>query len=249
MVEARDGHLASSTTIQLEVTNTNRAPRLIPMPPQYVREGDVLEFHLTAVDLDGDASRYEVVSGLPAGAALDSRSGRFRWTPRFDQAGEYRVLVRAEDTGAAGEPREFVLHVQDVNRAPQIDVTDHAVQLGQTLAFTVKANDPDPGDSLTYSATNLPQGASLDPGTGGFTWTPGPGQLGEQIVVFSVTDGQATTSRSITLEAAVQPEAPNVTLVLTPSFPVLPGELVLIHAIADSRTDRKPRAVGQWAGG
>ena len=48
---------------------------------------------------------------------------------------------------------------------------DQTVNEGQTLQFTVSADDAD-GDVLTYSASNLPPGATFDPNTQSFSWTP-----------------------------------------------------------------------------
>jgi hypothetical protein len=56
----------------------------------------------------------------------------------------------------------------------------------QTLTFTVSASDPD-GDTLTYSATGLPSGATLSGQT--FSWTPAVGQAGSYTVTFVASDG------------------------------------------------------------
>ncbi len=53
------------------------------------------------------------------------------------------------------------------------------------LTFSVNGNDPD-GDPLTFSATNLPRGASFEGRT--FTWTPDFDQDGTHRVRFTVTD-------------------------------------------------------------
>lgn len=45
------------------------------------------------------------------------------------------------------------------------------------LTFTVTASDPD-GNTLTYTAGNLPSGAGFDPATRTFTWTPAYTQAG-----------------------------------------------------------------------
>ena len=66
------------------------------------------------------------------------------------------------------------------------------------LTFTVSASDAD-GDSLTYSASNLPTGASFNTATRVFTWTPADGQTGTYTVTFSVTDGYLTDSESVTM--------------------------------------------------
>ena len=60
-------------------------------------------------------------------------------------------------------------------------IGDRTVDEMSTLAFTITASDvDDPASALTFSlAPGAPQGASIDPATGFFTWTPaefqGPG--------------------------------------------------------------------------
>ena len=55
------------------------------------------------------------------------------------------------------------------------------------LTFTVTASDPD-GDGLTFSASNVPTGASFNPSTRVFSWTPAFGDAGNYNVTFTVTD-------------------------------------------------------------
>jgi len=121
-----------------------------------------------------------------------------------------------------------------VNRLPSIEASNHAVALGQLLSFFVVGSDPDLGTTLTYSAYDLPDGAVLDSVTGQFDWTPGPGQTGDYVIVFAVSDGQSIVTDISLIRAALNPEGPVVTIELTPSFPVVPGQSVLIHPIADS---------------
>jgi len=60
---------------------------------------------------------------------------------------------------------------------------------GQLLDFTVIATDPDPGDTLNFSANNLPLGATFDPITATFSWIPEYDQAGNyDNVEFSVVD-------------------------------------------------------------
>jgi hypothetical protein len=54
------------------------------------------------------------------------------------------------------------------------------------IEFALKATDKDL--PLTYSAENLPKGATLDPKTGKFSWTPEHDQNGHYWVRFTVTD-------------------------------------------------------------
>jgi hypothetical protein len=84
------------------------------------------------------------------------------------------------------------------NGTPVLDaVGNKAVVELATLAFTISATDPD-GDTLTYSASNLPQGATFQPATRTFSWTPGSGQSGTYTNVhFQVSDGKLTDSEDI----------------------------------------------------
>ena len=61
-------------------------------------------------------------------------------------------------------------------------MTDHQAVVGQPLTFRLLGSDPDQGTTLTYSAIGLPEGATLDPHTGAFSWTPGPSQTGDYVV-------------------------------------------------------------------
>jgi hypothetical protein len=58
---------------------------------------------------------------------------------------------------------------------------------GNLVEFALGAVDPE-GDSLHYEAIDLPNGASLDAGTGVFRWTPGVEHVGRVAVNCAVTD-------------------------------------------------------------
>ena len=77
------------------------------------------------------------------------------------------------------------------NNFPLIDtIEDKTISENQRLQFPVNASDLD-GDNLSYSADDLPEGASFDAvGTRRFSWTPNPSQAGEYIVHFKVEDGK-----------------------------------------------------------
>jgi PKD repeat protein len=66
----------------------------------------------------------------------------------------------------------------------------------------VAATDPD-GDPITYSAGNLPAGASFDPATQTFSWTPTYRQAGTYTVTFTASDGDKSYSLSGTKDVTI----------------------------------------------
>ena len=230
-----DGHRSRFQELNISVANTNRGPIIVPREPLFMREGGMLEFTVDAGDVDGDPLAFSA-TGLPDGAEF-SEDGRFRWTPGYEQAGEYVVRFTATDPSGLSDSTDVTLRIDNINRAPQLDTSFHAVRLGEELRFNITATDPDLGTMLTYDANDLPEGATVDPTSGELVWTPGPGQDGEYLVRVFASDGQTTTSQVVVILAATELPSPEVSVVLTPSFPSPPGEIIQVAAIADSLAD------------
>lgn len=75
------------------------------------------------------------------------------------------------------------------NQPPVLQsIPAQTVEEGKPLAFSLSASDSD-YDTLTFSASNLPEGAVLDAATGDFNWTPSFTQSGVYSVKFGVSDG------------------------------------------------------------
>ncbi|HMA67715.1 MAG TPA: carboxypeptidase regulatory-like domain-containing protein, partial [Desulfosalsimonadaceae bacterium] len=99
--------------------------------------------------------------------------------------------------------------------APVFDpVDDKETTEGREISFTVHAEDAD-GDTLAYSASNLPAGADFDPQTQRFSWIPAAGQAGSYHPEFRVTDGSLTDSLTVGITVTAHP--PAVTLTADPA--------------------------------
>jgi hypothetical protein len=76
-----------------------------------------------------------------------------------------------------------------VNRAPVLHaIGDRNVEWDQLLEFTITASDPDSGDVLAFSCGTLPAGASFNPATATFSWSPAADDEGDYQVTFYVSD-------------------------------------------------------------
>ncbi len=95
------------------------------------------------------------------------------------------------------------------NNPPVLDsIGDKSINEGQLLQFTISATDSD-NDQLTYSASNLPQGANFNSGTRIFSWTPGSGQAGSYSNAhFEVSDGSLADSEDLTITVAAPASPP-----------------------------------------
>jgi hypothetical protein len=91
-------------------------------------------------------------------------------------------------------------------------IAPKSTSIGSLLQFTITASDPD-NDPLTFSATGLPTGASLDVTSGAFTWTPSNTQEGTHVVTFVVSDGSLTDSEAVTITVNGAIELPALTVI------------------------------------
>lgn len=91
-------------------------------------------------------------------------------------------------------------HYVEPNRPPRLGyaLSDQQVFANDTLTFTIKATDPD-GNPLTYSATGLPAGATVNPTTGEVRLAPTPMQAGSYAVQVTASDGCLSDTKTFNL--------------------------------------------------
>ena len=109
------------------------------------------------------------------------------------------ILFQSNSANASGLLSNVMSRLPDTNLPPIIDpVSNQTVLKGQTLQFTVPASDPD-NDPITFSAASLPNGATIDPSTGVFSWTPNVTQAGSYPINFTVTDARGMSASTSTI--------------------------------------------------
>ncbi|SDF67003.1 PGF-pre-PGF domain-containing protein [Methanolobus vulcani] len=195
--EVTDGTFIDAELVQIVVNNVNIAPVLVPIGNMTVNENSELSFIVTATDHDKDNLEYSVSNPSHIGS-FNSITHEFRWTPDYDDAGTYNLTFTASD-GDLSDSETIYIEVQNVNRAPELTpIGNKVVNEAAELSFTISANDLD-GDSLAYSASNVPSGADFDELTHTFSWIPDYDQSGIYDVTFTVSDGDLSDSETITV--------------------------------------------------
>jgi alpha-tubulin suppressor-like RCC1 family protein len=197
------------------------APTLLAAPPvlgpigdKSVDELSELTFTATATDADvpADTLTYSLDASAPVGAAIDSATGVFTWTPTEAQGpGSYPITVSVSDGKGGVDSEAITVTVAEVNTAPVLGaIGDKSVNESSLLTFTASATDADiPAQALTYRlAIPAPSGAAMTP-DGVFTWTPseahGPGSYPVTVIV---TDGVSSAFETITITVAEVNAAP-----------------------------------------
>ena len=180
-------------------TNVLFSPNMVPIVSnpgnQVMDELTTISLPFTATDTNvpPQTLTWSLAPGAPPGAFINPTTGAFTWSPtELDGPGVYTITVVATDDGtfpAAGSVT-FTITVSEVNQAPNLLlIPSQTVDEGSNLTFTAATTDLDvPVQTLTYSlAAPSPAGASIQPTTGVFSWTPaeidGPGVYNVPVVV------------------------------------------------------------------
>ncbi len=183
----RDWHdsnpLASSTLV-----NT---PPAISLPDnQITQQGSSVNLAIEAVDVDGDSLTYSA-TGLPNGLQINSSSGLI--TGNATTAGSYNTTVTVNDGNDSSSIQfSWLVSVVSTNIPPTISSPGNQAGLvGNNINLSIQANDAN-GDSLTYSASGLPNGLQINTSSGRIT-----GSLttsGNYAVTVTVSDSLASVN-------------------------------------------------------
>ncbi len=197
-LERTGGNLTSNVTVNITVLEL-AAPVLDEAGPFLVLEGDSLGFTLSASDLDSDPLTLEVDENTrPDGLVLDAATGAVSWTPGFDQEGTYEVTFNVSD-GTLSDSTTVTIFVLEDNADVTLDpVDDVSVFERQAVSISPVATDLD-NEELTWGATGLPAGASLDAETGEIDWETTFVDAGIYTVTLMVTDGENGDSDTFTI--------------------------------------------------
>lgn len=131
------------------------------------------------------------------------------WDANADGTGD--SLQRVDFSAAAGNPANWsalpptpLETATVVPNAPPVitPIASQSATAGSLLQFTVNAGDPNNGQTITYSLLASPAGASINPTTGLFMWSP-PGAGTFNVIVVATDDGSPVLSAQETVTITV----------------------------------------------
>jgi hypothetical protein len=201
--------LSATQTFAVTVIATNVPPTLAAISNRTVTAGNTLIVTNSANDPDGDTLTFSLGPGAALNAAINPATGIFTWTPTQSQAGTNHFSVIVTDNGSPplSATQTFAVTVIATNVPPTLaPIADRTIHALMTLTITNSANDPDVGDTLTFSLDpGAPAGTSIGSANGVLVWTPNESQIGTNHITVRVTDNgvpplSATQSFSVIVE-------------------------------------------------
>ncbi len=218
---ARDGSTDSNlATVTLNITPVNDLP-VAAAQAVTTTEDTPRTITLSATDADGDTLTYSIVTP-PANGTLTGTPPAVTYTPAANFNGAASFTFKARDAVGDSNTATVSITVTGINDKPIVNVPGpQSATTGAPLSFTVTATNVDTGQTLTFAATGLPAGASFNPATGQFTWTPGATQIGAFTVTFTVSDNGTppltSDPKTVTITVAnTTPPVANAQTVTTP---------------------------------
>lgn len=185
-------------------------------------------YQIPATDPNNDALTFSLApngqfgsgSQQPPGISVSS-SGLLTFNTVGKTVGRfYNTAVFVTDSKGARVQLDLMIRIAAPSTPPAFDYgitpangTNYVIQPGQTLNFSVKASDVDPGDNVALSAVGVPVGATFNPTSGNpvtqsFSWTPTLASVGTYQVNFVAQDNASIQTNSIV----------NIAVSLKPNF-------------------------------
>ena len=142
-------------------------------------------------DQDGNSLTAILKTNPSSGTIVFNADGSFTYNPTLNFFGTDSFTYYANDGEINSDITTVTINVAPINDLPLLTpIWDRATAVGKTMSFSASGTDPD-GDAVTLSA-DYPNGASFNPATGLFSWTPQ--SAGSFSARFTATDSQGNSA-------------------------------------------------------
>jgi hypothetical protein len=170
-----------------------------------IAEDGETDITLTGSDADGDVLGFTVLTS-PTNGALTGTAPDLHYVADPDVNGTDSFTFQVSDGKGGLSTATVTITVTPVNDAPEADDQTVNLQRDMSASFTVDATDGD-GDTLSFSPTTSPANGVLSGSFPNLTYTPTAGFVGIDTLEYTVDDGTATDSATVTFNV-VPPNDP-----------------------------------------
>lgn len=177
-----------------------------------VVEDEFVSFGVLSNDLNPMSGSLSVFSFIqPENGSLTFANGTFTYTPDANWNGTDSFVYYATNGVQTSNAATVRIEVSPVNDAPVLTPPPPRTDREDSpISFSLTASDADM-DALVYSATGLPPGVAIDPGTGVISGWLAADSAGSYSIGVTVTDGTASDSDTFTWTITNNNHAPFVT--------------------------------------
>ncbi len=225
VVTANDGR-GGTITQSFSWTVTNPAPGAVN-DVATTNEDTAVQIPVLANDVDPDGDPLTVTAASAGnGTVVILPNGALQYTPNTNFNGTDTIFYTITDSEGGVSTASVTVTVNPVNDAPTtVGLPNQNRDDGGTVSIpTAPAFSDVDGDALTFNATGLPTGLSIDPATGLITGTlaADASENGPYIVVVTATDpsGASVTTSFVFGVQNVPPMATNDTAATPEDTPV-----------------------------
>lgn len=192
-INLKDSGVPSRTTsvvVTITVVNVNRPPVFTTTAPTTATEDKPYTYAAKATDPDGNRFAFNLTT-KPPGAVVNPTTGVVSWTPGDADvtAGTRTFTLQVCDVVSPPlcATQTWTVKVANVNDPPRVTTTPPRNGTENKLyTYQPKAADPDPNETFTWALLGNSYGATIDPKTGEFKWTPGAADAAVGSRIFSI---------------------------------------------------------------
>lgn len=247
-----DGTTTDTATVTLAITSVNDDPVAVDDSATVIEDSadNVIDVLSNDSDGDGDTLSISITTSPSEGTASLNDSGAIVYTPDADYSGVDSLSYTISD-GSNIDTGTLVINVTATNDPP-VAVNDSTTlnEDAQAVQIDVLDNDSDSeNNTLTIVAvTNPSQGGSASTDGANVTYQPATNFYGAETFEYTISDGIATTTASISITvnpvndlplaandtASVDEDSANNVIDVLTNDSDVDGDSIVINAVSES---------------